>query len=160
MNVYGLFDKVANHFVSINTEESDEMFVRNNIYSILMDFPLNDVEYYQLGKFDETLGMILPCRPRLCSWDCYKFPKTRADKIHFLELSEIEEAAKNKKHEFLVKTKDKVSDLKRSIEIAEKEISKADSKSKEGKKRIKELREFIKDCQSEINNLNKINGVA
>lgn len=160
MNVYGLFDKVANRYVSVTIEESDEMYVRNNLFGVLMDYPLNDVEFHQLGKFDETVGVILPCRPRMCNWECYKFPKSRADKLNFLDMSEIIEFAQNKKHEFLQKSKDKVSDLQHSIEIAEKEISKADSKSKQGKKRIKELRAFITDCQSEINNLNKINGVA
>lgn len=160
MNIYGVFDKVANRFISISTATSDEMFVRDNIYSILMDFALVDVEYYQIGQFDDTLGIILPIRPRLCDWESYKFPKSRADKVHYLELSEIEEAAKNKKHEFLRKAKDRVSDIQRSIEIAEKEIAKADTKTKIGKNRVKELRAFITDCQSEINNLNKINGVA
>lgn len=160
MNVYGLFDKIANRYVSLTLEESDEMYVRNNVFGILMDYPLNDIEYHQLGKFDETLGIILPCRPRVCDWECYKFPKSRADKLHFLELSDIVEAAQNKKHEFLRQSKDKVSDLQHSIEIAEKELSKTDSKSKIGKKRIKELRAFITDCQSEINNLKKIDGVA
>ena len=111
MKVFALFDKVANKFVSTTLAESEEMFVRTSLFAICMDYPIKDVDFYCVGYFDDDLGIIRPCRPRLCSWDCYKHPTTRMAKDKFLSLEEIEQAAKQKKNEFIHKQKDSIKDL-------------------------------------------------
>lgn len=154
MKIYSLFDKVAKRFVSTTIAESDEMFVRSSLYAICMDYPINDVEYYCVGQFDNELGLIKPCQPRLCSWESYKFPKSRMDKENFLTIEEIEKSAKEKKHEFIKQQKDNILDLERAESIAKKQLKEAETKK--DKKRIKELKDIIKEISLEIKNLKEV----
>ena len=157
MNIYALKDVVANKFITTTLCESDDMFVRQSLYAILMDYPLKDVEFYCVGQFDNDLGIIKPCRPRLCSWESYKFPTSRADKEHFLTLEEIEKSAKEKKHEFLQRTKDKIADVERAICVANGELKKEEEKKTKDKKRIKELKEYIKVQSQDLKRLKEVN---
>lgn len=154
MKIYSLFDKVANKFVSTTLAESDEMFVRTSLFAICMDYAINDVEFYCVGYFDSDLGIIKPIAPRLCSWDCYKFPESRQSKDRFLTLEQIEEAAKKKKHEFIEKTTNDIKELEKLIIHAETELKKAESNK--DKKRIKDLRNLIKETRNEINRLKEV----
>ena len=77
MKIFSIFDKVANRFISVTMCETEQLFVRNALPAILMDYSILDVEFYCVGDFDPDLGLIKPCVPRLCSWECYKFPEKR-----------------------------------------------------------------------------------
>lgn len=96
MLVVALFDKIAKRFISTSLVETEEMFVRNSLFAICMDYSIKDVDPYVVGHFDPELGLINPCVPRLFSWECYKFPVTRQAKDKFLTIEQIEEAAKAK----------------------------------------------------------------
>lgn len=154
MNVYSVFDKKANRFISVSISETDETFVRSGMFALLMDYPLADIEFYQVGQFDADLGIIKPCKPRLCDWECYRFPTTRLSKTEFLTTEQIDEKAKSKKHEFLKQLKDTIPDLERSLSIAKSELNK--SKIDKDKKRIKELTGLITEIRSEINNIKEM----
>lgn len=105
MNVYALYDKVAKRHLAISFAASDDDYVRQSLYPTLMDYPLRDVEYYQIGTFDLETGKITPCDRRLCSWEAYKFPKTRmSNDGDDVSLSEIEEHAQKTKAELVAKS--------------------------------------------------------
>lgn len=158
MRIYAVYDNKAKNFISLHLANSDESFVRSSLNSLLYDFPLNDIDYYQVGYFDLDAGLIKPITPRKCEWDIYKFPETMGSKDKFLTLEQLEEFAKKKKHEFIDTITHDIEDLKQAIKIAESEMSKLNGKTKlekADKKRIKELREYIKTCGSEIDRKSK-----
>ena len=95
MNIYSVRDKVANKFISTSMCESDSLFVRTALPSLLMDYALNDIEFYCIAQIDNDLGIVKPCQPRLCNWECYKFPETRLQKEKFLANSSICSIVKN-----------------------------------------------------------------
>lgn len=150
MKLFALYDKVAGKYLSVTACESEDLFVRNCLYTILMDYPLKDVEFYCVGLFDNDLGIIKPCQPRLCSWESYKFPNSRLSKDKFLTLEQIEQAAINKKHEFLQKTKDSIKDLENALVQTKGALHKEEHSDKPDKKRIKELKNIIKDISNQI----------
>lgn len=150
MKIIGLFDKVANKFVSTTMCESEQMFIRDSLFAICMDYPIKDVDFYVLGDFDEELGIIKPCSPRKCSWESYKFPETRMSKEKYLTIEQIEEAAKNKKHEFLKKTKDNIKDLENALIQAKGALHKEEHSEKPNKKRVKELKNIINNISTQI----------
>lgn len=155
MRLYSIFDKVQNKFISMSIAETDEMFVRTATFPALMDRPLNDIEFYCVGLFDDDLGLIKPCHPRLVALDCYKFPVSLASKDKFLTIEQIDECAKNKKHEFLKQTKDKVIDGERFLNACKVQLKLEEDKPKkeQDKKKIKELRELINQTSLEIKQL-------
>lgn len=156
MKIYGLYDKVAEKYISVTLAESEQMFVRQCLYTILLDYPLKDIEFYCLGQFDNDLGIIKPCAPKLCDWESYKFPETRTEKLKFLTLEQIEEAAKNKKHEFLEQTKDKIKDYEKLLIQVKGELHKEEHASKPDKQKIKQLKKTIKDISFQIVKLKEV----
>lgn len=156
MLVISLYDKIAKRFVSTTLSETEEMFVRTSLYAICMDYSINDVEPYVVGHFDPELGLINPCSPRAFSWECYKFPKSRMEKDKFLTVAEIEEAAKNKKNEFIKKTKDNVKDLEKLLIEAKGNLHKLEHEPKKDKSKINECKEFIKQISREIKALKEV----
>lgn len=156
MKIIGLYDKIAEKYISITMVESPQMFVRTALATILMDYPLKDVEFYTLGEIDQDLGIIKPCAPKINDWECYKFPETRIEKLKFLSLEQIEELAKNKKHEFLQQTKDQVKDYEKLLIGLKGSLHKAEHESKPDKKKIKELKAQIKNVSNTIYSLKEV----
>ena len=72
-------------------------------------------------------------------------------------LEEIEKSAKEKKHEFLQRTKDKIADVERAICVANGELKKEEEKKTKDKKRIKELKEYIKVQSQDLKRLKEVN---
>lgn len=156
MNLYGLYDKVSNKYLSVTMCESAQMFVRQCLATILMDYPLKDIEFYCIGQFDSDLGIIKPCAPKLEDWECYKFPETRAEKLKFLSLDQIEQFAKNKKHEFLIKSKDQIKDYEKLLIQVKGELHKEEHEQKPDKSKIKLLKKSIKDISNHILKLKEV----
>ncbi|MCR5422400.1 MAG: hypothetical protein K6E74_02065 [Bacilli bacterium] len=156
MKIYGLYDKVSEKYLSITMCESAQMFVRSCFATILMDYPLKDIEFYCLGQIDSDLGIIKPCAPKLEDWECYKFPETRAEKLKFLTSEQIEEFAKKKKHEFLEKTKDQIKDYEKLLINAKGELHKEEHIDKPDKSKIKLLKKTIKDISIHIQKLKEV----
>lgn len=156
MNIYGLYDKVSEKYLSVTMCESAQMFVRNCLATILMDYPLKDIEFYCLGQIDNDLGIVKPCAPKLEDWECYKFPETRMEKFKFLSLEQIEEIAKQKKHEFLQQTKEQVKDYEKLLINAKGELHKEEHSSKPDKAKIKQLKKTIKDISIHIQKLKEV----
>lgn len=158
MRIYALYDKVAKRYISTTMAETDDMFVRTSITAILMDYPLKDVECYCVGLIDVDSGIIKPCIPRLVSWDCYKFPISQAQQDKFMSLDDIEKFAQNKKHEFLQKNKDKIEDVERYLSQLKAQLAIEENKPKKeiDKKRIKDLRNEIKNVSNTLASLKEV----
>lgn len=156
MKIYGLYDKVSEKYLSITMCDSAQMFVRSCLATILMDYPLKDIEFYCLGQIDEDIGIIKSCVPKLEDWECYKFPETRTEKLKFLSIEQIDELAKNKKHEFLEKTKDQVKDYEKLLIQAKGELHKEQHSVKPDKSKIKLLKKSIKDISIHIQKLKEV----
>lgn len=156
MNIYAVKEINSQRFIHLSLSESDATFVREQLYPILMDYPIKDVEYYCVGQFDADLGLIKPCSPRLCSWEAYKFPTSQMDREHFLTISEIEEKAKQKKHEFVVKQLDEVKNYEKLLAEAKGRLNKEESMQKKDKTKIRNLKRSIKELSLTISELKKI----
>ena len=156
MKIYGLYDKISEKYQSITLCESAQMFVRSCLATILMDYPLKDIEFYCLGQIDLDLGIIKPCAPKLEDWECYKFPETRAEKLKFLSIEQIEQIAKQKKHEFLEKTKDQIKDYEKLLIQVKGELHKQEHSEKPDKSKIKSLKKSIKDISIHIQKLKEV----
>lgn len=156
MYLYSLYDKVSKKHLSVTMCESPQMFVRNCLATILMDYPIKDIEFYCIGQFDNDLGIIKPCAPQLEDWECYKFPETRAEKLKFLTIEQIEQFAKNKKHEFLKQTKDKIKDYEKLLINVKGELHKEEQDLKPDKTKIKKLKKSIKDISIYIQKLKEV----
>lgn len=151
MKIFSLKDKVRDKFISCTLADSEQMFVRTALPSILMDYPINDVDFYCIGEFDEDTGLIKPFVPRLCDWECYKFPETRNSKDKFLTIDKIAEMSKKKKEEFLQKTKDNVKDLENLDKYIDEQIEQCDKSDKD---KIDYLKKYKKQLSVEIDRLN------
>lgn len=157
MKIYAVYDKVAERFVSTTLAESDAMFVKNAFIPLMMDYALVDVEYYCVGEFETELGLIKSCRPRLCSWESYKFPEKRDSiKEKYLTTEQVIEFAKQKKNDFLKQQKDKLIDMERALSQAKAKLKLLEEAPKKDKPKIKELRDYINQLSLEIKNFKEV----
>lgn len=151
MKVFALYDKVAQKFVSTTLCENEELFVRTSLFAVCMDYAINDVDFYCVGLFDDDTGVIKPCIPRKCDWECYKFPVTRQSKEKFLSITDIEKSAHEKKHEFIKKQKDSVKDLEQYKTLLENKLQEnLNYKDK------KEIKKAIEQIELEIKRLQEV----
>ena len=157
MKIFSLFDKVANRFISVTMCETEQLFVRNALPAILMDYAIIDVDFYCIGDFDAELGIVKPCLPRLCNWNCYKFPEKR-DSLEkkYLTIEQINNIAKAKKQEFLKKEKDNIKDVENAIKQVEATLKLEEEKTPKNKKRIKELRVYLNELNDTIHKLKEV----
>lgn len=128
MKIFALYDKVAKRYVSTTMAESEELFVRNSLIAILMDYSINDVDFYCVGYIDEEYGIIKPCVPRLCDWECYKFPLNRNEKDKFLTMEQIIDFASKKKNEFLESCNNNLDEIRNEISALTSKMEKSSDK--------------------------------
>lgn len=157
MQIFAIKDKVAEKYISVTISNNEESMIRNSLVSILMDFSINDVELYRIGLFDEDLGIIKPLEPQFISWEAYKFPVDKVNiKKGFLTIQQIDEYAKNKKHDFLEQTKIKIKDLEHLLIEYKGKLYKEEYESKPNKQLIKELKKEIKNISTQIIKLKEV----
>ena len=99
-NVYTVKDTVGkvHAYRGLFYVGSDEDFVRTSLFSILMDFPLRDIEVFQVGNFDDDTGIITPCEARKIDLNCYQFPHSRlSPEGENITLQDVEKSAKKYK---------------------------------------------------------------
>lgn len=122
-NVYTVKDTVGkvHAYRGLFYVGSDEDFVRTSLFSILMDFPLRDIEVYQIGEFDDDTAALTPLKEkRLIDLNCYKFPHSRLSPDgEDTSLEEISKSAKDFKAKKMAELKSKqFNDVEKKLEKA------------------------------------------
>ena len=104
-NVYTIHDKIADVYVGLTYHYTDEEMIRQFLPTVLMDYPLRDIEIVKIGIFDENKGIIQSEEHQIIPTDCYLFPHSRLSPVGIDEsLENIEEVSKKVKSDFLAKT--------------------------------------------------------
>lgn len=124
MFIYSVYDKIAKKHLNIGMAETDAEFVRENLFLIVMNKPILDMECYCIGEFFDDSGIIAPFTPRLVDWNCYQFPKS-ADSLEktYLTIDELVDKALEKKKQNIEKQKNYVEDIKKQLKDVENEIA-------------------------------------
>lgn len=108
-NVYTVKDTVGkvHAYRGLFYVGSDEDFVRTSLFSILMDFPLRDIEVYQIGEFDDDIGEITTLKEkRKIDLNCYKFPHSRlSPEGENITLEDVSKSAKEFKAQKMAELK-------------------------------------------------------
>lgn len=120
--VYSIYDTVAKRYRGTFYHPTDEDMIRTTLPTILMDYPLRDIEIYRIGIFDDISGTIRPCIKHLVSTSQYTFPHSRlSSKGDDLPLEEIDVEMKKQKAEMIDKLqKESLSDdAKKELEKKE-----------------------------------------
>lgn len=76
-NVYTIHDKIADLYVGLTYNYTDEDMIRNFLPTVLMDYALRDIEIICIGIFDENKGVIENIEHRTIDTNCYLFPHSR-----------------------------------------------------------------------------------
>lgn len=106
-NVYTVFDKVGKRYLGLFYSPTDEAMVRSSLPSILLDYPLRDINVVCIGQFDELRGEIVSSAPKYVDVSCYTFPHSRLSSVgDDLDLSEVDEYMKKVKSEQVAKSSD------------------------------------------------------
>lgn len=80
-NVYVVRDIVSTQILALGFAPTDGAFMRDTMSAILRMRPISELEFYQVGTFDDVDGSIIPVDRRKCSNDSYKFPETNSKKL-------------------------------------------------------------------------------
>lgn len=106
-NVYTVYDKVSKRYVGLFYAPTDEAMIRTSLPSILLDYPLRDINVVCIGQFDELRGEVVSSSPKYINTSCYTFPHSRLSSVgDDLDLSEVDEYMKKVKSEQVVKSSD------------------------------------------------------
>lgn len=102
--VYTVYDSVSKKYRGTFYHSTDEEMIRTTLPTILMDFPLRDIEIYRIGMFDEDSGELFSCRHVIIPTDCYTFPHSRLSCAgDDLPQEDLDKAMKEKKVELITK---------------------------------------------------------
>lgn len=76
-NVYTIHDKISDMYIGLTYHYTDEEMIRSFLPTVLMDYPLRDIEIICIGIFDENKGVIENSPHRIIDTKCYLFPHSR-----------------------------------------------------------------------------------
>lgn len=98
-NVYTIFDTVSKQYVGLFYHSTDEDMIRTTLPSILMDYPLRDIQIVCIGTFDDVKGVVHSVKVRrTLSTSKYLFPHSRlSSKGDDLSLDELDKGMKESK---------------------------------------------------------------
>lgn len=104
-NVYTVYDKVGKRYIGLFYASSDEAVIRQSLPSILMDFPLRDINIVCIGQFDELRGEIVSSAPKYVDVSCYTFPHSRLSSVgDDLDVNEVDDFMKKVKSDQVAKS--------------------------------------------------------
>lgn len=104
-NVYTVYDKVGKRYIGLFYAPSDEAVIRQSLPSILMDFPLRDINVVCIGQFDELRGEIVSSAPKYVNVSCYTFPHSRLSSVgDDLDVNEVDDFMKKVKSDQVAKS--------------------------------------------------------
>lgn len=101
--MYTVFDTVGKRFHGTFYHTTDEDMVRITLPTILMDYPLRDIEIYKIGIFNDVTGKITSIPHKKINTKCYTFPHSRLSSIgDDVSLEEIEKLAQDTKAKAII----------------------------------------------------------
>lgn len=96
--VYTVFDKVAKKHIGLFYGTTDEVVIRTSLPTILMDYPLRDIELRRIGRFETNTGLIESLNPKFIPLERYLFPHARlSPKGENVSLEDLDSACKDAK---------------------------------------------------------------
>ena len=107
--VYTIYDSVSKKYRGCFYHSTDEEMIRTTLPTILMDYPLRDIEIHRIGMFNEDTGELFSTHHVIIPTDCYTFPHSRLSSSgDDLDVNELDSAMKEKKAEIIssIKSKD------------------------------------------------------
>lgn len=105
--IYSVYDSVSKKYRGTFYHSTDEEMIRTTLPTILMDFPLRDIEIHRIGMFDEDSGEIFSCKHVIIPTDCYTFPHSRLSCAgDDLDMNELDKAMKEKKVDMMESLKE------------------------------------------------------
>ena len=94
--VYTVHDIVSGKHIGLFYSPSDEALIRTTLPTVLMDYPLRDIEILRCGRFETNSGFIESLNPKTISLNKYLFPHSRLSSIHDdLSLEELDISMKD-----------------------------------------------------------------
>lgn len=120
--VYTVFDSVSKKYRGTFYHSTDEEMIRTTLPSILMDFPLRDIEIHRIGMFNEDTGDLSGSHHIIIPTNCYTFPHSRLSSVgDDLSQEELDKAMKEKKVDLITK----INEQKEAATKAEKKSKEA-----------------------------------
>lgn len=111
--VYSIHDTVSKKWRGTFYHTTDEDMIRISLPTVLMDFPLRDIEVWRIGTFDDDSGELLPLRHVLIPTNCYLFPHSRLSSDgDDLSLDEIDSSMKEQKNTIIAEMAEKKNEQK------------------------------------------------
>lgn len=111
--VYSIHDTVSKKWRGTFYHTTDEDMIRISLPTVLMDFPLRDIEVWKIGTFDDDSGELLPLRHVLIPTNCYLFPHSRLSSDgDDLSLDEIDSSMKEQKNTIIAEMAEKKNEQK------------------------------------------------
>lgn len=114
--VYSIYDTVSKKWRGTFYHTTDEDMIRISLPTVLMDYPLRDVEVWKIGTFDDDSGEIFPLRHVLIPTNCYLFPHSRLSSDgDDLSLDEIDSVMKEQKNKIIAEISEKKNEQKSEV---------------------------------------------
>lgn len=114
--VYSIYDTVSKKWRGTFYHTTDEDMIRISLPTVLMDYPLRDVEVWKIGTFDDDSGEILPLRHVLIPTNCYLFPHSRLSSDgDDLSPDEIDSFMKEQKNKIIAEISEKKNEQKSEV---------------------------------------------
>ena len=96
--VYTIHDKISDKHIGIFYSPTDENMIRTSLPTILMDYPLRDIEVIRIGRFETNSGFIESLNHKFIPMERYLFPHSRlSPKGEDLTVDEVDSACKKAK---------------------------------------------------------------
>lgn len=109
--VYSVYDSVSKKYRGTFYASTDEEMIRTTLPSVLMDFPLRDIEIHRIGTFNEDTGELVGKHHVIVPTDCYTFPHSRLSSVgDDLSHDELDEKMKEIKNEKIAELSAKKSE--------------------------------------------------
>ena len=87
--VYLVRDVVSGSILATGFAPTDGAFMRDSMAAVLRYRPINELEYYAVGEFDDSSLELVSIPKRKCANDAYKFPETETKKLSKEELLKL-----------------------------------------------------------------------
>lgn len=105
--VYTVYDSVSKKYRGTFYHSTDEEMIRTTLPTILMDFPLRDIEIHRIGMFDEDSGELMATKHTIIPTECYTFPHSRLScPGDDLDINELDKSMKKTKVDLMTKVKE------------------------------------------------------